>query len=168
MRPLVPLIVMAAAMVLPHTRAFGVDQLVVAPEDQACESDAECVIVSTRCSTCECGAPVRTRHARAYAERYRALCEHYHGGVCEYSCPTPFTICRDHRCVLSASPSSNYDTLAQACHTRQSPECCLASVEAMRASQYTLVPREGCPSGYQPNGMRCPDSYHWCQPETIE
>ncbi|MBI4341826.1 MAG: hypothetical protein HY599_00490 [Candidatus Omnitrophica bacterium] len=62
------------------------------------------------------------------------------------------------------APPSYYDTLAKECQTRQSQGCCLASVETMRASHSTLLPLEGCPAGYQPNGMRCIDSYHWCQP----
>ena len=61
-------------------------------------------------------------------------------------------------------PPSYYDTLAKECQTRQSRGCCLASVKAMRAGHYTLLPPEGCPAGYQPNGMRCIDSDHWCQP----
>ncbi|TSC74891.1 MAG: hypothetical protein G01um101430_708 [Parcubacteria group bacterium Gr01-1014_30] len=34
----------------------------------------------------------------------------------------------------------------------------------MKAGNYTLAPQEGCPAGYQPNMMRCIDSFRWCQP----
>lgn len=57
-----------------------------------------------------------------------------------------------------------YDKLASDCKSKQSESCCLASVEAMKQGDYTLVPQEGCPAGYQPNMMRCIDSYRWCQP----
>ncbi len=56
------------------------------------------------------------------------------------------------------APPSDYDTLAKACQTRQSPGCCLASVKAMRAGHYPLAPPEGCPAGSQPDKMRCIDS----------
>ncbi len=57
-----------------------------------------------------------------------------------------------------------YNELANVCKAKQSEGCCLASVEAMKASNYRLVPQEGCPVGYQPNMMQCIDSYRWCQP----
>ena len=58
-----------------------------------------------------------------------------------------------------------YDKLANECKSKQSESCCLASVEAMKQGGYTLAPAEGCPAGYQPNMMRCIDSFRWCQPE---
>ena len=106
MRRLVLSVVTALPIVLPPANVFAIDQLSVAPQDQVCNVDDDCVIVSTRCDACECGAPVNKVHEQAYVERYRALCENYHGAVCRHRCPTPFTVCRDHQCVLSASPSN--------------------------------------------------------------
>lgn len=57
-----------------------------------------------------------------------------------------------------------YDKLAGDCKSKQSESCCLASAEAMKQGGYTLAPQDGCPAGYQPNMMRCIDSYRWCQP----
>ncbi len=56
-----------------------------------------------------------------------------------------------------------YDNLANECKNKESESCCLASVEAMKQGNYTLAPQEGCPAGFQPNMMRCIDSYRWCQ-----
>jgi len=33
----------------------------------------------------------------------------------------------------------------------------------MKAKGLKLVPPEGCPDGYHPNTMRCPDSKSWCE-----
>ena len=57
-----------------------------------------------------------------------------------------------------------YDKLADECKSKQSENCCLASVEAMKQGGYTLAVQDGCPAGYQPNMMRCIDSFRWCQP----
>ena len=105
MRRLVLSIVTALLIVLPPVSVFAIDQLSVAPQDQVCNVDDDCVIVSTRCDACECCAPVNKVHEQAYIERYRALCENYYGLICDYDCQTPFTACRDHRCVPSAAPS---------------------------------------------------------------
>jgi hypothetical protein len=65
----------------------------------------------------------------------------------------------------NTSESQNYyEKLANECKSKQSESCCLASVEAMKQGGYTLAPAEGCPAGYQPNMMRCIDSFRWCQP----
>lgn len=62
------------------------------------------------------------------------------------------------------SAQKYYDKLANECKTKQSESCCLASVESMRAGNYTLMPQEGCHASYHPNMMLCIDSYRWCQP----
>ncbi len=77
--------------------------LEVAPEDQTCNVDSDCVIVSTGCSSCECGSPANRTAEQRYIERYKTMCMDYHGGVCDYVCPTPYARCLDHRCTLSAS-----------------------------------------------------------------
>ena len=66
-----------------------------------------------------------------------------------------------------ASTQNYYGKLTNECKTKESESCCLASVEAMKAGNYTLAPQEGCPAGYQPNMMRCVDSYRWCQPMSV-
>ena len=106
MRQLVPLITTVVAIVLPAWSAFGVEQLFVAPQDQACEVDNDCVIVSMLCSTCECGTPVNRLHEQGYVERYRALCKDYQGGVCDYYCRTPYPRCIDRRCTMTGIPPS--------------------------------------------------------------
>ena len=62
------------------------------------------------------------------------------------------------------SSQNYYDNLANECKSKQSESCCLASVGAMKQGNYTIEPQGGCPVGYQPNMMRCIDSYRWCQP----
>ena len=63
-----------------------------------------------------------------------------------------------------ANTQIDYAVLANECKNKKSEGCCLSSVEAMRKGSYTLVPQKGCPVGYQPSGLRCIDSYGWCQP----
>jgi hypothetical protein len=55
-----------------------------------------------------------------------------------------------------------YQNLAQECQNKTSVGCCLASVQAMQAGDYQLVPEDGCPTGYERNMMKCVDSYQWC------
>lgn len=57
-----------------------------------------------------------------------------------------------------------YEQLANACKDKQSEGCCMASVERMRSGNFKLAPQEGCPVGYRPSGVRCIDSYGWCEP----
>lgn len=59
---------------------------------------------------------------------------------------------------------SDYAGLANECKKKKSEGCCLASVEAMKKGNYTLIPQKGCPAGYQPDRLLCIDSYGWCQP----
>lgn len=63
----------------------------------------------------------------------------------------------------TADAQNYYDKLTSECKNKGSENCCLASVQAMKAGNYTIVPEQGCPAGYQPNMMRCEDSYTWCE-----
>ena len=76
-------------------------KLQVDGQDQACHDDSDCVVVSTVCSTCECGVPVNRTQAEKYEKQYQELCRDYHGGVCEYCCSTPFVRCLEERCALT-------------------------------------------------------------------
>jgi hypothetical protein len=66
--------------------------------------------------------------------------------------------------TITDNTQNYYDNLASECKSKQSESCCLASVEAMKAGNYTPAAQEGCPDGYQSNMMRCIDSFRWCQP----
>ncbi|MDP3735598.1 MAG: hypothetical protein Q8R39_04190 [bacterium] len=72
--------------------------------DQSCTLDTDCVIVSTICSTCECGMPVNKMHEQKYVDVWKVQCKNYHGGICDYLCRTPFAKCLSGKCVLSESP----------------------------------------------------------------
>jgi len=61
---------------------------------------------------------------------------------------------------------TDYQNLAQQCKNGIGLECCLASVEVMKASNYQLTSAGKCPDGYKTNIMRCQESYQWCQPES--
>jgi hypothetical protein len=76
--------------------------LIVDAEDQNCESNEDCEIVGTSCSSCECGAPVNRSFRREYEIRLAELCRDYSGPVCRCKCPTPFALCEKQTCVLSA------------------------------------------------------------------
>ena len=70
----------------------------------------------------------------------------------------------DNHNTETADTQNYYDRLTKECKNKGSENCCLASAKVMKAGNYTLVPKEGCPAGYQPNMMRCEDSYTWCEP----
>ena len=70
----------------------------------------------------------------------------------------------DNQNTETAATQDYYDKLASECNNKESENCCLASVKAMKAGNYTLVPEQGCLAGYQPNMMKCKDSYTWCEP----
>ncbi len=64
-----------------------------------------------------------------------------------------------------------YDQLKKQCQSKSSVRCCLASVDAMEKSGYKLVAMDrienhGCPLGYIVTGLRCVDSFGWCQPDS--
>lgn len=75
-------------------------RLSVAPADQACRTDTDCVVVGDDCGGCSCGVPVSRARAVVYAQRQRTACASYHGPHCDYACPTPTPACRDGRCVM--------------------------------------------------------------------
>lgn len=70
----------------------------------------------------------------------------------------------DNQNTETADAQNYYNRLTKECKNKGSENCCLASVKAMKAGNYTLVPEQGCPAGYQPNMMKCIDSYTWCEP----
>ena len=76
----------------------------IAPGDQVCVTDRDCIIVATDCSSCECGVPVNKGQKQKYEDLYDAACKDYKGAVCRFACGTPFTRCVSSRCTLSASP----------------------------------------------------------------
>jgi len=79
-------------------------QLTIDPRHRECESDTDCIVVSSHCSTCECGASVNRRFRNHYEEKYRELCDGYSGPVCEFYCPTPHSRCIEESCRLSQTP----------------------------------------------------------------
>ena len=61
-----------------------------------------------------------------------------------------------------------YEKLAQECQKRTSPNCCLASLEAMIGDNAREIPESGvCDYGYKREMMSCIDSFVWCKPITI-
>ena len=63
----------------------------------------------------------------------------------------------------------DYKALAEQCKEKTSVGCCMASVRAMEEGKYLLDTGKTfkdttCPKGYEPNMMRCIDSYRWCVP----
>jgi hypothetical protein len=61
-----------------------------------------------------------------------------------------------------------YIRLRNACMGRRDTACCLSSLKAMRKGYYVPEPENGCPSGTQPDRLRCWGSYTWCIPDTEE
>lgn len=58
-----------------------------------------------------------------------------------------------------------YQTLAKECESKQNYNCCISSVINMADKNYKLVPKIGCPEGYRPTGLKCIDSFSWCEPK---
>ena len=81
-------------------------QLAIDPHHRECGSDADCIVVASHCSSCECGAPVNRRFRNHYERQYRELCDGYSGAVCEFYCPTPHSRCIEESCELSQAPPS--------------------------------------------------------------
>jgi hypothetical protein len=77
---------------------------------------------------------------------------------------TPLKVYLQQQTINTNNTQNYYDNLASECKSKESESCCLASVETMKAGNYSLTPQEGCPAGYQLNKMRCIDSLQWCQP----
>lgn len=57
-----------------------------------------------------------------------------------------------------------YQQLVDRCQAFVNAGCCMESVERMAAHNAQLMPESGCPEGTQMNTLKCPDSYHWCEP----
>ncbi|MDD4333049.1 MAG: hypothetical protein PHT51_02955 [Patescibacteria group bacterium] len=62
-----------------------------------------------------------------------------------------------------------YKNLAKECELKLSHDCCMSSVNIMTNGNYQLAPgktlaESGCPEGYQPNMLKCIDSFRWCEP----
>ena len=105
-RLLIPIFVVCGILYLffalsPKQVDGGNGTLIVDPADRVCQTDDDCAIVSTRCSNCECGVPVNKEYMGKYENAWRQLCHDYHGGVCEYNCPTPYARCVERQCLLS-------------------------------------------------------------------
>ncbi len=63
----------------------------------------------------------------------------------------------------------DYKVLAEDCNKVGSVGCCKASVRRMEKGKYLLDTGKSfkettCPGGYEPDMMRCIDSYRWCVP----
>jgi hypothetical protein len=82
-------------------RERAADQLTIDPEHRECESDADCIVVPSRCSAGEYGEPVNRRLRNHYEEKHRELCDDYSGAVCEFHCETPHSRCIEESCRLS-------------------------------------------------------------------
>ncbi len=55
-----------------------------------------------------------------------------------------------------------YQKLADQCEKKT--DCCINSVERMKRGNYKLIPDDGCPDGFQGNGLECASSFGWCEP----
>ena len=136
MKRLMILTLMAALGLPPLVGALDVEQLSVMSIDQRCEVDDDCVIVSTDCSTCECGAPINRIYEQVYIERYQVLCENYRGGVCEFYCRTPFAACENNQCVLSASRPETGATATRETNARLGETAALQAAMQFWREQY--------------------------------
>ena len=76
-------------------------ELEVVLEDRNCALDSDCIIISTKCSACECGVPINGIYEKSYKEKFKKVCKNYHGGICEYCCPTIYIRCINNMCILT-------------------------------------------------------------------
>lgn len=57
-----------------------------------------------------------------------------------------------------------YKNLTKECESKGSYNCCMSSVNNMADGNYKLASETGCPEEYQPNMLKCIDSFKWCEP----
>ena len=69
--------------------------------DKNCESDADCIIIPTKCSSCGCGEPINKIYEDTYKDKFKKLCENYRGAMCEYCCPTIYIACINKICIVT-------------------------------------------------------------------
>ncbi len=72
------------------------------------------------------------------------------------------TGCSDDTYVIQTD-DPYYLKLEKECHTRGSPNCCLASLQGMITAHAKAVKNQTCPKGYRINSLLCIDSYQWCE-----
>lgn len=80
-----------------------------------------------------------------------------------------FLVTAGHSAQETGTELTDYKALAEQCKKASSVNCCMASVHAMEEGKYQLdtgksTQETACPSGYQPDMMKCIDSYRWCVP----
>ncbi|OGY52045.1 MAG: hypothetical protein A3J59_03970 [Candidatus Buchananbacteria bacterium RIFCSPHIGHO2_02_FULL_56_16] len=63
-----------------------------------------------------------------------------------------------------AVPLDYYQELAVRC---EGDGCCEASAREMAQGSFRLAAQNGCRQGYQANSLKCPTSYHWCEPPSL-
>ena len=51
------------------------DYIDVSSEDRNCETDEDCIEISTQCSYCECGAPINKNNEFKYKEKFIEICK---------------------------------------------------------------------------------------------
>lgn len=56
-----------------------------------------------------------------------------------------------------------YRHLSRECLKRDSVSCCMTSLRRMMAHHAREASPEGCAEGFQPNMLRCIDSFRWCE-----
>ena len=56
-----------------------------------------------------------------------------------------------------------YQNLLAECESKNSPNCCIASVTQMASNNYKLEPANGCPADAQRNLLKCEDTFIWCE-----
>lgn len=68
-------------------------------QHQTCSSDNECILIQRHCGDCDCGTPVNLRYEKIYLEEKKNRCANYKGGVCDLTCPTNDSVCREGKCT---------------------------------------------------------------------
>lgn len=57
-----------------------------------------------------------------------------------------------------------YEQLAAQCESKDSIECCMASLNTMQTNEYDLAIEHLCPEGLRVNTLKCKGAYEWCEP----
>ncbi len=77
---------------------YATHALTVTAEDRKCAGDAECTIMGTECSYCDCGVAVSKESEQRLKAEFEEMCGDYKGSVCDIQCPLAKVECIGNEC----------------------------------------------------------------------
>ena len=66
-----------------------------------------------------------------------------------------------------AQPTATLDYYQELTVRCEGDGCCESSARAMADGSFRLAETDGCRLGYHRTSLKCPTSYHWCEPPAL-